>query len=963
MKVYLNKNPRSIALISNGFALIFRDISSSANVDQTLTNGNNAPSNHQLSDKDFNPRCIVEFVAESSINLDSYSRLLASNDNCEFLGLICLKTNIYLGIISQKVEVGSIRPNEKVNKITNVDFLCLNNDEFDELFENQMIVSDLKDKLEAHPCHSLKKLLSGGSFFYSRDFDIASTCQERGTKKGFTVIEKNYDFKFMWNSFMNDELIEFRNRLSKLERKSFDESEFLTTIIRGFVKTVNTTLGIECEALLTIISKQSCRRKGSLYGPWGLDDDGNVANFMETECVLYFEKFCFAYTQVRGNIPVFWELENQLLSTKVKFSRSVDSTQHAFNRHFETLIQQHGEIHILNALNKKSNQHELSNRYTEVLGKSSSIRDQVDYSHIEFSTDSLKNNYSTRSKLLYLLESSILRFGAYCYDVSKHIYIGKQSGVFLVNTFDSLEKANTIQKIINKEAFGLSFKDMGIVPSDDFFDKLRLLWDENGIWLSKITLSTMSTKTNQINKSGGLVGVVAGVSKKYIANTVAYDPTKVKQNAIDKLLGRMNDQNLVKLHDPIHDFIADELKKKSDLFSSSKEISLFCSTFNINGVQYDEDISTWIFPDDKTIDTNPDIVAIGFEEIVELTPGQMLDTDNSTRYFWEKKLKKCLNERDKYVLLWGGQLGGIVLLLFVKEAEAEEINNVEGSIRKTGLGGMASNKGAIALSFTFSTTKFCFIVSHLAAGLNNVEERHQDYKTIAKNIRFSRNRSIKDHDAVIWMGDFNFRIDLTNEEVRNLIEKQDFQTLFDNDQLNNQMAKGESFPYFDEMEIRFPPTYKFDNGTKTYDTSEKQRIPAWTDRILSLSRNKILKQLSYDCCQDILFSDHRPVYAFFKAKVIIVNEKIKQKVAHELYKQRKAEIGDANELITSNYINEITLTHGFPPPSSDKTKWWIDGGQPVKVTFPDLAPGMIVNPNLPINPFVETDEPDFIMAK
>uniref|UniRef100_A0A3Q1FQZ1 Inositol polyphosphate-5-phosphatase Ja n=1 Tax=Acanthochromis polyacanthus TaxID=80966 RepID=A0A3Q1FQZ1_9TELE len=37
---------------------------------------------------------------------------------------------------------------------------------------------------------------------------------------------------------------------------------------------------------------------------------------------------------------------------------------------------------------------------------------------------------------------------------------------------------------------------------------------------------------------------------------------------------------------------------------------------------------------------------------------------------------------------------------------------------------------------------------------------------------------------------------------------------------------------FIEGPLNFPPTYKFDVGTHTYDTSAKKRKPAWTDRIL-----------------------------------------------------------------------------------------------------------------------------------
>lgn len=91
-------------------------------------------------------------------------------------------------------------------------------------------------------------------------------------------------------------------------------------------------------------------------------------------------------------------------------------------------------------------------------------------------------------------------------------------------------------------------------------------------------------------------------------------------------------------------------------------------------------------------------------------------------------------------------------------------------------------------------------------------------------------------DTVIWLGDFNYRIGLGSEKVRQLIKMGDLETLYENDQvclisptrwsvitnllkLNLQMVAGLTFPYYSESRITFNPTYKFDLGNDTYDTS------------------------------------------------------------------------------------------------------------------------------------------------
>ena len=77
------------------------------------------------------------------------------------------------------------------------------------------------------------------------------------------------------------------------------------------------------------------------------------------------------------------------------------------------------------------------------------------------------------------------------------------------------------------------------------------------------------------------------------------------------------------------------------------------------------------------------------------------------------------------------------------------------------------------------------MTAHLAAGFANYDERNRDYQTVAHGLRFLRNRTIDDHDTVIWLGDFNYRIGLSSEEVRRYVKAGDISTLYQNDQVKH----------------------------------------------------------------------------------------------------------------------------------------------------------------------------------
>ena len=87
-------------------------------------------------------------------------------------------------------------------------------------------------------------------------------------------------------------------------------------------------------------------------------------------------------------------------------------------------------------------------------------------------------------------------------------------------------------------------------------------------------------------------------------------------------------------------------------------------------------------------------------------------------------------------------------------------------------------------------------------------------------------------DRVFWLGDLNYRINGTRPMVDSLLKGNMHEVLAFNDQLRIERAEGRVFVGFGEGPCNFRPTYRLDHGTDEYDTSKKQRIPSWTDRIL-----------------------------------------------------------------------------------------------------------------------------------
>ncbi len=408
-------------------------------------------------------------------------------------------------------------------------------------------------------------------------------------------------------------LVEFRSRLQQQERDALDASRILTSAIRGFCRSWaipqtsaplrSATTGLP--SYLTVISRLSCRRAGTRFNSRGIDDDGNVANFVETETTYWSPSgVVFSYAQVRGSVPVFWEQAAGLLPNqqKITITRSADGTQPAFDKHFADLEQAYGAVHVVNLLSTtKPGEFELTSLYRYGIkhcplsrlgdGQSSDhalLRDTEYDFHAETKGP---QGYEAANYIRRYIEHSADGFAYYLAQESddtteansklsngktnRYVVVLQQEGVFRTNCLDCLDRTNLIQTIISQMAVEAFLGHRGEVAASDFWSRHANLWADNGDSLSKIyagtgALKSSFTRHGKMSFAGAIADVRKSATRLYYNNFA----DKTRQNTIDTLLGRLVGQVPVLLFDPISDYVAGELQRRSKEYSVNEKIRM-----------------------------------------------------------------------------------------------------------------------------------------------------------------------------------------------------------------------------------------------------------------------------------------------------------------------------------------------------------------------------------------------------
>ncbi|KAJ6954003.1 type IV inositol polyphosphate 5-phosphatase 3-like isoform X4 [Populus alba x Populus x berolinensis] len=243
------------------------------------------------------------------------------------------------------------------------------------------------------------------------------------------------------------------------------------------------------------------------------------------------------------------------------------------------------------------------------------------------------------------------------------------------------------------------------------------------------------------------------------------------------------------------------------------------------------------------------------------------------------------NRRSSYVRIVSKQMVGVFLTIWIRRSLRRHIHNLKVSTVGVGVMGYIGNKGSISVSMSIYQTFFCFVCTHLTSGDKDGDElkRNTDVHEIQRRTKFrpfssvGLPKGIYDHERIIWLGDLNYRINLSYDQTCELISKKEWSKLVEGDQLVRELRKGRAFDGWSEGILDFAPTYKYEMNSEKYcgeDPKAGRRIPSWCDRILSYGKG--MRLLNYSR-KELKLSDHRPVAATYMAEVEVFSPRKLQK--------------------------------------------------------------------------------------
>ncbi|QDS77716.1 hypothetical protein FKW77_004135 [Venturia effusa] len=453
------------------------------------------------------------------------------------------------------------------------------------------------------------------SFYFSYDYDLSRETSKQPAPTSSVPLFKSFDPLFFWNKHLITPFIDS------------GQNNFVLPLIQGFVGQREFSIAASAQPLpkpaeevvsaqdhaaedtsarsladadvpknehrrdylLTIISRRSVKRAGLRYLRRGIDEDGNVANSVETEQILSSstwddtEAKAYSFLQYRGSIPLFFSQSPYSLKPIVEAKGSWDQNATALRKHFQNLVARYGNVQVDSLVEKRANEKTIGEAFEKqvlALNEKGGIDGgkKVAFEWFDFHHVCRGMKFENVSQLFDTIGPTLSSF-SWTIQQGDQI-LQRQHGVLRTNCMDCLDRTNVVQSACGRNTLEQQLKDEGVEinlhtdPSTSWFNTL---WADNGDAISRQYAGTAAlkgdfTRTRKRNISGALTDFSLTLTRYY--NNIVND--YFAQNVIDFVLGNVDADVFVDFEADMkaHDYAVDLRKVRQSAIDTCVRICM-----------------------------------------------------------------------------------------------------------------------------------------------------------------------------------------------------------------------------------------------------------------------------------------------------------------------------------------------------------------------------------------------------
>ncbi|CAH2057035.1 unnamed protein product, partial [Iphiclides podalirius] len=438
---------------------------------------------------------------------------------CGFLGTIRLISGLYLVVAKYRILVGKINGHD-IYQLAGTDIIPYARSTT-HLTSKQIEDNNTYERL-------LRAALETPGIYFSYGYDLTHTMQRlHSVAADFQKMSlaSRADSRFLWNGHL----------LKEFSQQQFQR--FALPLIQGFVAVNRVTVNGH-QLTWSLVSRRCVERAGTRFFMRGVDAQGNVANFVETEQIIERGGEKSSFVQTRGSIPLFW-CQHPDLRYKPPMTLSPEDHVAAYTRHMRDQTQRYGGQVLVNLIDQHGKEESLERGYRAAVA--AAALPGVRYEPFDFHAECRGMRYDRLNVLMDRIAHEQTEFG---YFLSRGgTVLLRQGGVFRTNCVDCLDRTNVVQSMLARRQLAAALRLLAVTTGDDQhpqFDRLfNAVWADHADMISLQysgtgALKTDFTRTGKRTHLGALRDGVNSLTRYYKNNF----SDGSRQDSIDLLLGK-----------------------------------------------------------------------------------------------------------------------------------------------------------------------------------------------------------------------------------------------------------------------------------------------------------------------------------------------------------------------------------------------------------------------------------------